>query len=396
MTTLIFDPLYEGHHLDWANLAIRSCAPFADRIVFATTGAARHSQHFQIHLGILPRNTVIDYDMVPVAFDNAPLSSLRVSVIAWDELERAIARYAPDHVIVPTADLLLQGALLKTARNDSFPSVDAVFLVGAYAYAGLPLRRRIRAQFELLSLRRAPFSRVLFVDPIVHSWILRNEPTLASRCVLAPDPVSPVATYSKVHARRALGLVGDGRVIACVGVLDRRKGADGLIAAFVASRTRPNDRLLLAGSASEDIVSAAHRAVGELGAGRLILLNRLLSNDEFALAISAADVVAVPYRFPDHIGSASLLIRAAAAGRPVLAAEAGWPGHVTERFGLGWLYPNDERRRPASIADALARSSDYQAPPAADAFVSFHSRAAFSNIISEPLRERRRSGRACG
>ncbi len=53
------------------------------------------------------------------------------------------------------------------------------------------------------------------------------------------------------------------------------------------------------------------------------------------------DVIAAVY--PQHTGSASIVIRAAAAGRPVLGSDYGWIGRTIEKHGLGLACrPSDE------------------------------------------------------
>jgi hypothetical protein len=135
-------------------------------------------------------------------------------------------------------------------------------------------------------------------------------------------------------------------------------------------------------------VTAAVSAAGaRLGPGRIISLNRILSTSELEFAISAADLVSVTYRFPAHIGSASILIRAAAAGRPVLASPQGWLGYVTDTHSLGWIYPEDASRRPAAIADSLTRAQRYTSGEQAENFAQFHSVDHFKNLMTAPLRE---------
>src|SRR5439155_26474622 len=87
---------------------------------------------------------------------------------------------------------------------------------------------------------------------------------------------------------------------------------------------------------------------------RLIILDRYVSDEELLAGVSAADVVCTPY--PHHIGSASFVIRAAAANRPVLGANYGWISAMVRTFELG---------EPCNVEDRVAFANTITASLAA-------------------------------
>jgi glycosyltransferase involved in cell wall biosynthesis len=391
MHILIFDPLHKGHHLNWVRLLADAAAPFAQKITFATAAQVPGSPEFAEHLKQMPAHFSVDDSLGPIEITGRRFEGMILARRAWAGLQDAVRRHRPDHVYVPHSDLLhLAGSipLLSSMKPAIDPSrVDAIVLGAPFAYRGLPFRQRRKAQSQFRGLRRLPFGRLLFIDPIAHEWIEKNHPSVARRSQLLPDPVTPVGTHEKAAARAELGLPANGRWISSVGVLDSRKGVDDLVAAFAAATLAPGDRLLLAGRATDSVRAAVAAAEAGLGPGRIFLLDRLLTNREIELAVSAADIVAVSHRFPDHIGSASILIRAIAAGRPVLASELGWPGHVTRNHSLGWIYPTEPAARPKAIAESLAAAKDFVFSPDARAFAAFHSVDGFAQILTAPLRQ---------
>jgi glycosyltransferase involved in cell wall biosynthesis len=203
-----------------------------------------------------------------------------------------------------------------------------------------------------------------------------------------PDPVEPAPRVSRAEARRALGLAEDGRYVVLAGGIDRRKGADLLLHAFLRARLSSNDRLLLAGPLAADIKALLKGDFEPLLAQkRIVLLDRYLEMEQLLLAIVAADVICVPY--PNHIGSASILIRAAAAERPVVSSTFGWVGHVTARFGLGWscnVLQSDELAR--ALESALDRAGSWHRGDAGQRFAEFHSVANFRAHWTSALRAR--------
>jgi glycosyltransferase involved in cell wall biosynthesis len=303
-----------------------------------------------------------------------------------------VKRHRPDHVFVAYGDHMPMAPLVTTRSERDLgmnrSQVDAMFLQsGEVAYLRhLRLRRRIRARLGLMGMHRLPFGRLIFMDAIVHDWMKDHCPSLSRRCVLLPDPVSPVRRYDKATARDMLGIASDGRLISCVGVLDQRKGVDEFVRSFAAAPLAGNDRLLLAGRASPDVAAALGQATARVGQGRIISINRILTGEELDLAVSAADLVATTYRCPMHLGSASVLIRAAAAQRPVLASEEGWLGHMTRAHSLGWIYPTLPADRPGSIAKCLRDSAGYVSGEQAAEFARFHSVDRFCQVVAAPFR----------
>jgi glycosyltransferase involved in cell wall biosynthesis len=364
-----------------------ACAPYAQRITFATAPQTLSSSEFAEHFKMMPANFAVDDSMSSLVLTGKRFEGVAVARRGWTDLIQAIRRHQPDHVYLPHADILAMGKMSRGMQLPIAPSrIDAIFLSSSFAYRGLPLRQRVRSFLEFRGVRQLPVGRLLLIDPIAYDWLKENHPSIARRSELLPDPVSPVGTYDKCAARAELGLPVDGRWISCVGVLDSRKGVDEFVAAFAAARLAPGDRLLLAGRATEPVRAAVAVARSRIGDGRIFLLDRLLSNREFDLAVSAADVVAVSHQFPHHLGSASVLIRAIAAGRPVLASERGWPGYVTHKHSLGWIYPQDPDSRPRAIAQSLTSAQAFVLRSQARAFADFHSVSRFGQILAAPLR----------
>jgi glycosyltransferase involved in cell wall biosynthesis len=388
MHVLIYNPLYKGHHLNWVRLLADACAPYAQRVTFATCAQAAASPEFGEHLRVMPANFAVDDSMGALELTGKRFEGPSVARRGWADLDAAIRRHKPDRVYIPHADIL---AMARIPRGTALPidpsRIDAIFLSASFAYGGLSLRQRLRSFYEFRGFRQLPVGRLLLIDPIAHEWLRENHAAIARRSELLPDPVSPVGIHDKCAARSELGLPVDGRWISCVGVLDSRKGVDEFVDAFAAAPLAPTDRLLLAGSATPPVHAAVAAARARIGDGRIFMLDRLLSNREFALSVSAADLVAVAHRFPDHLGSASVLIRAVAAERPVLASEAGWPGYVTRENSLGWIYPQARAHRPQAIARSLSAAQGFGLSPPARAFADFHSVSRFREILTAPLRD---------
>lgn len=393
MHILLYNPVHYGHHLSHVRLMVRAFTPFASQVTFATTRRSASSPEYAEHLSDVSAQFTLDDSVDTVEMPEGRFSGLETARCAWRGLRGAVARNRPDYVLVGYGDHLVFGPLIMSRKERDLgidrSRIHGIFLqCGEFAYRRhLGARRRVRSYAELNGFRRLNFGRNLFMDPIVLDWLRDHCPSLSSRCVRLPDPVSPVGRHDKSAARATLGLPTNGRLISCVGVLDVRKGIDEFIRSFTAAPLAETDRLLLAGRATPEVIAAVREVAPRIGEGRIICMDKILTGQEMELAISAADLVATTHRFPEHLGTASIPIRAAAAGRPVLATELGWLGDMTRNYALGWIYPTEQQRRPDSIAQSLKGSVDYLPGERAAEFVKFQSIDGFCQTLAAPFRE---------
>ena len=184
----------------------------------------------------------------------------------------------------------------------------------------------------------APFTILHQLDPIPFTALKNRGGALGDRSRLIPEPVEAIQKIEMVEARCRLGIPVDGRYVACMGSLDVRKGTHLLIQAFARAKLQSNDRLLLIGNLHQDVRSLiTHTIAALLRDGRLILIDRYVSDETLGMGLNAADVVCTPY--PKHVGSSGIVVRAAAVGKPILASDYGWVGAIVPAFQLGTTCP---------------------------------------------------------
>jgi glycosyltransferase involved in cell wall biosynthesis len=160
------------------------------------------------------------------------------------------------------------------------------------------------------------------------------------------------------QARQKLGLAdGDPPVILFFGFVRRYKGLRFLLEALTQMSVQA--RLLIAGEFWED--EAEYREmIDRLGlAGRVILHNRYIANDEVEAYFAASDVLALPYINGSQSGISMMALHYAL---PVVASDVGGLGETVLTGEMGLLVP------PSNSA-ALAKALDhYFAGHLADGF----------------------------
>jgi len=135
----------------------------------------------------------------------------------------------------------------------------------------------------------------------------------------------------------------------------------------------------------DDLLNRDHQ--GLVRAGRIVVVNRYVSDDEIESAISALDLMCTPY--PRHIGSSGVVVRAAAAGRPILGSEYGWIGQTISRFELGTTCDvTNPGAFSRSLRDAVKTASQYAISPKGRRFLKYHSKENHFASWTERLRQR--------
>jgi glycosyltransferase involved in cell wall biosynthesis len=395
MRVLIFEPYHFGHRLHYVRTMLPGLTEIGGRVTLALSSETPARPEYAAHLAPLAGKFDLDAWMTP----SAPLKALP------GLLRESIRRASADVLLVPTADGLAQwlGAT-RGLRPRVIPRgvwSEGLLLRGIFAYPQPNFRARMKAIISRAAVARGPWSVLHHLDPLVYDRLRAGgEPRnrLERGMRLMPDPVEPPTGATRAEVLARYGLPDEGaRYIGTVGLMDIRKGAHLLIRAFAAAasdalppaqRLRDTDLLLLAGpqdATVRDLLRGEFRGLVE--SGRIRCADRVLTAVEMADALAAMDLVCTPHA--RHIGSASIVIRAAAAGRPVLGSSFGWIGYAVQRFGLGSTVDEfDPDRLARSLMAALDASSDFELPAAARRFVQFHSPENFRAAWTANLRRR--------
>jgi len=386
---LIFEPSSYGHRLTYVKHIATALAALPVEVVLALGREAPRTDEYAAQIASLEDRVTID---ASIAFPRG-LAPMRVAKAKFAALRAAVSRHRPNHLCVPYADALSQViGLHRWQGRRAWPqdvTAEALIMRGDYAYDPAPsLVNRLRYRVRIMALAAAPWQTLYHIDPIVYDYLRRHCRALRGRMRLAPDPIEPMPAMTTAQARRFLQVPEDGRYLVCSGQLDQRKGADLLIRAFARAKLGPADRLLLVGKMNDVVRTALEEDGAALRrTGRLITFDRYVSDEELSAANVAADVVVTPY--PRHIGSASILIRAAAAGKRVLGSDFGWIKWAIETFDFGEACPvRDLEVFAAALPGNLDAAPDYQHNEAARRFVAFHSIANAQATWTAPVCQR--------
>jgi glycosyltransferase involved in cell wall biosynthesis len=397
MRVLIFEPQYAGHNLAYVHHISERLLELGCEVHLVTSSQALDSEEFTTHLGDILRSIhVIGLN----SFSRRhPTGSIRVNgpsglLGLWRSLDKGLKAVRPQHLFVPFGNPLasLGGIPNPVSHRMVKHSIEAeiVLLSGKYAHPHRTWVSRCKERLALAILERGPWARIHHIVPHAVRTMKNFSPRLASLASLLPDPVDKPPSMSREQARRCLGIPSEGRIVSLAGLLEPRKGVGELLAAFeeIAGDTAPSDRLLLAGKATPAIRALlTARYSTWIANGRILFLDRHLTHEELWAACIAADLVCTPY--PYHLFSASIVIRAARVGVPVLANSIGWMEQTIPLFGLGRTCDTLNLKVFAkSLLTSLDASATHRISAVGERFLAFHTPENFADRLTHRVAER--------
>lgn len=338
MRLLFYSPSHQGHHFAYLARMMPAFVELPIELCLATTAPAIESEEYARNLAKFS-DRLTPYPVCTIA----PRKPVKNSRHRLRELTAAIKELRPDHVAVCYADGLWQLAAVDTLTGRRPWPRELV--VEGWIYRtrfGDRTDRRWKSRIErwLFSrlVRRRMFSKLHLDGELLFDFAQHLTTPKSTEIVLTPNPVVVEPLISKAKARQALSLTVDGKWLSLSGMIARYKGADLLLEAFrrlCQTGQGHGLRLLLAGPHEEEIRTLLKTPPYPtyLDEGRIVSLDRIVDEHEMFLAAGAADLVLAPY--PRHEGRSSIILWAAAAGRPSLGVKDGGIGHVIRQENLG-------------------------------------------------------------
>ena len=389
---LLFDPYVGGHHADhvrwiaeaWKARAVEGAlvAAVAPHLIEQhpdLNALAFEEERSGFRLASLPAeaDTGGPLGLLGAAAQNARLYRAavrqhrpqRTLAMYFDHLQVALALHLP-LPSVPLSGILFRPALHYAMLEERQPK----FADRLWQWRkGLLLAR---------ALRHRSLEAVFSLDPVAVPALRALTPSRV-RVVALPDPADLGSVTRSAGSVRATYGVEPGRVLLVLfGALDERKGTFALLAALrklpppVAARAS----VLLAGRPLGDAGPRLRREVAALSLStpaQILLHDRFVPDHEVQNLLAAADVVLAPYL--RHVGSSGVLMRAAAAGTPVLSQAYGLMGWQVRTYALGRTVDTEAPDVLArALADAIAaphagfnraRAATFAAAHTVDAYV---------------------------
>lgn len=237
-----------------------------------------------------------------------------------------------------------------------------------HAKVGVPCSRsRWDPLYRMLFVRllRVPqFRVILSTDPTLEPYAAAQHGLEWQKVKSVSDFGAPIRKRDRANARLTFGIPSGACVVLVYGTLTSRKGLQMLNAALALDACPRHVIGLVAGriAASGRPATESDVATTLRKNGRLLLIDRFLSDEEEGDAFAAADLVWLGYeRFHSLSG---VLFQAMQADRPVLAQDYGLIAWLASRHRLGISVDTRDPLKTASLlADFSANPAPYQPEP---------------------------------
>lgn len=391
MRLLLYEPNHTGHHYPYIARMLPGLTPLDIEIVLATTPEGLASKEFERTLA--PFADRLRLEPVCTLPPKGRLANARHRLA---ELVDACRTLRPDHAFVMYADAMWQIMVARGILGWRLPCPATEIWVyrGGFSY---PDARgwfnKATARLMKRVVRTGQFTALHLVDELAYDFARHHWKPGGPTLSLEPESVQIGPELTRAEARQKLGVPADGRLAVLSAMINEYKGADRLLRAFAEHhRAHPGDRLLLAGPHADEIpeMLAQDPFRGLVGRGAIVSQDRFLDDEEMYLVAAAGDLTVAPY--PRHSGRSSIILWAAAAGRPVLGAARGCIGHVirTERLGHT-VDPTDHAAFVTALGEALDAPWTDKDAKRTRSYAQTHSVERYRESVSSLIRERLRT-----
>lgn len=304
-----------GHRLHYLRHLVEAAGPH--RCVILTSDDAARSEEYATHTAELDARTVV-----------LPSGGPRRAVLD-SAVEQAIS-VGSSRLIIPDGDLYLLPVLELMVRRPRLPLEIRILLMRTATVGGPgPLRPATIVKPVLVQLLR-PFRQVqvLFLTDAL-GVVTRRRGFVGVRGLR--DPVLRTEEAANERPEWFPPTDPDTTLVGVFGVISVRKNLPLLVEALA---SMPDVVLLVGGRVDPDVATFldSDDVRTLIAAGRVVVVNRLLSSAEFGAALAWVDIAAVLH---DNDAPSGILAEACIRNTPVVVPAGGWLARVGESTGIG-------------------------------------------------------------
>jgi glycosyltransferase involved in cell wall biosynthesis len=370
---MLFELDYRGHHPGYVQHLIRY---WCDHEISGQLDVLVSPKFMQLHSNIVDlasgcqqkniKFVAITQEEEAKLFESAKLANSFTGRIVrafqeWDLLRKYAVSLGTTQCLIMYLDTVFLRLAFGTKFSCPFSCIyfRPVFHYSKFANYVPSTRERIwqlRDKICLARLLQNSQLKTLFcLDPIAVEQI--NKIDKNARAVYMPDPVQIYdCTEPQIdELRQSLGIDSGRQVFLLFGELTARKGIYQVLDAIEMLPPELSQKLclLLIGPLGLEEKERLQARIAEISHSlpvQIIGRHEFITDREVQPYFQLADVILAPYQ--RHIGMSAILVRAAAAQKPVLSSDFGLMGEVSRRYGLGLAVDSTV---PGEIAKGFSR-----------------------------------------
>jgi len=342
MNILLFDLSIVGHHAGYIRHLLHYW-PDSE----TTLNMVVSPEFLQEHGDVVHTESVATVTWSPITgdelrwYNSTDGSPLRRAWIEW----RLFCRYAKKMNADQGLVMYMDRFQLPFALRLPIPCpLSGIYFRPKFHYAQLTHHRPIPGEW-LKSLRerllwrsalRHPRLKTLFtLDPFAVEPLRCLGGSAHVEHLADPVEIYPSPTI-EISLKQTLGIEPQRKVFLLFGILDKRKGIYQIVEGLkqLSESEQSQIALLLIGPLAEPehISAELHRLQRDTSV-QMVIQDHFVLDEQIQPYFEIADVVLGLYQH--HVGMSAILVRAAAAGKPVFASDYGLMGELVQRYQLG-------------------------------------------------------------
>ncbi|UFH56120.1 glycosyltransferase [Spirosoma sp. KNUC1025] len=352
---LLFDTIIDGHHADYLSHLINywlQHQPEGELIVVAQASFEPIFRQLQESAPIV---TSVQY--VPISQQEIETthqgSVIGRSFREWNLLLDYCQRYQPTHALLMYFDIFQLGLWLGRKAPCA---ISGIYFRPDFHYppsSGLKARLNVLRKRATLHgvLKQSTLKNLFCLDPSAVTLVREMNPRV--NVIPLPDPVkSYVITSGEIEELRSALLIKPGRTVFLLfGHLDERKGIEPFLEALNQLDPAVQQKIcfLLAGAIRPDYQAHIEQKISAVSPDvQIVSVFKEIKGRAIQVYFELADYALTLYQ--RHVGMASVLIRAAISGKPLLSSDYGYMGQLVKNEQLGAV---TDSASPTTIRELL-------------------------------------------
>lgn len=337
---LLFDTIIDGHHADYLCHLINywlHTKPEGELIVVAQ--ASFGPTFHQLLASNAPVDTIRFIPLSQQEIDDTHGGSLLGRPFReWNLHLKYSRQYQATHVLLMYFDIFQLGVWLGKKAPCA---VSGIYFRPDFHYirsAGLKARLNVFRKKTTLRgvLRKGTLVNLFCLDHSAVTLVREMNPSV--NVVPLPDPVKPytITSAERQTLRDQLQLDPNRQVFILFGHLDQRKGIEPFLEAInqLAPALQQKLCFLLVGAISPDYQAQIEQKISQTSPDlQIVGVFKEVKGKDIQAYFELADYVLTLYQ--RHVGMASVIIRAAVSGKPLVSSDYGYMGQLVQTEQLG-------------------------------------------------------------
>jgi len=381
---LLFDTITDGHHPDYLYNFILYYSEKTEVELHILTGKT-FAVYLQQYLkdGILPWTNIVVHYIPQEEIQKIHQKSIFIrSFLEWKLMKEYALKLGIKKVLLMYMDYFQLG-IIFSKKSDL--EISGIYFRPDFAKNPNSFYSKIKKLILVKTMNSGHLKNLFTLEEKVVPELQKLSKKTKVCSICEPVQLFSLTEDKKISFAKIHQIPQNKILFLNFGYLDERKGIEVFLKACQQlSKDQLNSiALMLVGPIEKDYESKINDLISHVDGLQTCKMWGYLATNEIQITFDLADWALVLYQ--NHLGSSSVLVRAALAGKPVLGTDLGQIGELTNQRKLGLAL---DASNPADIAKAIIEIIEKRVKinhSAIQQFANENSIEAFGNVIDSAI-----------